>query len=76
MKDYLSIGEASRYCGLSISTLRRMEEDGRLKAHHRPSGGIADTRLNNLTHSLNNRVAIIEKLSPMPESQLINKRMI
>jgi len=38
MKDYLSIGEASRYCGLSISTLRRMEEDGRLKAHHRTFG--------------------------------------
>jgi len=38
MKDYLSIGEASRYCGLSISTLRRMEEDGRLEAHHRTLG--------------------------------------
>ena len=38
MKDYLSIGEASRYCGLSISTLRRMEEDGRLEVHHRTLG--------------------------------------
>jgi len=38
MKDYLSIGEAARYCGLSISPLRRMEEDGRLQVHHRTFG--------------------------------------
>ena len=38
MNDYLSIGEASRYIGCSISTLRRMEEDGRLKSHYRTFG--------------------------------------
>jgi excisionase family DNA binding protein len=54
MKDYLSIGEASRYCGLSISTLRRMEEDGRLEAHHRTFG-------RHRRYSLNQLNALVEK---------------
>ena len=34
----MTIGAAARYLGVSITTLRRWDADGRLTAHRTPSG--------------------------------------
>ena len=34
----ISIGAAAKYLGVSITTLRRWDADGRLVAHRTPSG--------------------------------------
>jgi len=39
MSDYLSIGEASEVIGVSVSTLRRWEQEGRYFADYRTAGG-------------------------------------
>lgn len=36
--EWLSIGEASRLVGLSIETLRRYDDSGRLRASRTPGG--------------------------------------
>lgn len=39
MNRFISVGEAAKYLGVSISTLRRWEEEGRLLPHERTPGG-------------------------------------
>ena len=38
MEEYLSIGKAAKFIGLSISTLRRWELNGKLLSHFRTFG--------------------------------------
>ena len=39
MSKFISIGQAAKYLGMSVSTLRRWEEEGRLLPHERSAGG-------------------------------------
>jgi len=62
MKRLVSIGEASRVLGVSISTLRRWEKEGRIKPDARTRGGQRRYKLSSiLTHikgDTNNRITI------------------
>jgi MerR family transcriptional regulator, copper efflux regulator len=47
-KEYLTVGEAARFLGVTATTLRNWDRSGKLKAHRHPINGYRLYRIRDL----------------------------
>ena len=69
MEKLISIGETAEILGVSVSTLRRWEKEGKLEADHRTFGIISQKYSISSTKNKTNESTLV-----MPELALMTKK--